>query len=154
MFAWTKSPVGMAAPSDVSAVTVIGQGTEFTGDLVISGVLRVHGRVVGNITAQPGSTSSVEISLWGMVEGSITVPRVLVQGEVKGDVGASDILDLMPTSRVSGDVSYGVLQMSVGATVKGNLRPLAERTERRPTLRAITNRDRVSSYSDASNAGS
>jgi cytoskeletal protein CcmA (bactofilin family) len=56
-----------------------------------------------------------------MVEGNVEVARVIVHGEVRGDILARDKVELGSSARVSGNVSYGVIEMAAGALIQGRL---------------------------------
>ncbi|WP_022962960.1 bactofilin family protein [Halopseudomonas pelagia] len=98
--------------------TIIAQDAEFKGDLFFSGALQVDGRVIGNVEATGGL---VRISEHGFVEGIIRAPSVLINGEVTGDVHASEHLELDAKARISGDLYYRFMEMVMGAQISGNL---------------------------------
>jgi cytoskeletal protein CcmA (bactofilin family) len=49
------------------------------------------------------------------------VPHVLLNGMVKGDVRATERVELGPKARVIGNVQYKLIEMSIGAEVNGKL---------------------------------
>ncbi len=63
----------------------------------------------------------LSISERGCVEGSVVVPHVLLNGTVKGDVRATERVELGPKARVIGNVQYKLIEMSIGAEVNGKL---------------------------------
>jgi cytoskeletal protein CcmA (bactofilin family) len=73
--------------------------------------------------AAPGATLSV--SETGSIEGSVEVPTVILQGQVRGDIHAAERVVLGATARVEGDVYYGVIEMTLGAQIMGKLVRLA-----------------------------
>jgi cytoskeletal protein CcmA (bactofilin family) len=102
--------------------TLIASGTRIEGNLIISGGAYLEGYVHGNVSADPTASSAVlSIAPKGVVEGTVEVPRVIVNGEVRGDIRARDKVELGPTARVSGNVSYGVIEMAAGAVIQGRL---------------------------------
>ena len=101
--------------------TLVGQGTEITGDLVFSGGLHVDGTIKGNVSADPDTDSALSISDIGSVDGGVTVPYVILNGIVKGDVFASQRVELGATARVIGNVYYNLIQMAEGAEINGKL---------------------------------
>jgi cytoskeletal protein CcmA (bactofilin family) len=114
--------------------SLIGDGTQVKGDVMFLDGLRVDGEVVGNIGASEESTKTmVVISEQGRVVGQVSAGHVIVNGEVIGPVYASELLELQPKARISGDVSYAALEMHQGAQVKGNLRPVGG-ADTRPML--------------------
>ena len=98
-------------PKDPDIETLIGAGTRVDGDVRVTGGMHVEGRVHGNVVAEAG----------GVVEGNVDVPRVVVHGEVRGDIRASDKVELGATAKVSGSVVYGVIEMAAGAEIRGRL---------------------------------
>jgi cytoskeletal protein CcmA (bactofilin family) len=101
--------------------TLLGTGTRVVGHLSFEGGLHVDGSVEGNIIAPPGVNGSVSISSSGTVEGNVEAPEVVLNGTVKGDVFASERVELGPTARVVGNVVYNLIEMAIGAEVNGKL---------------------------------
>ncbi|MCG6891580.1 MAG: polymer-forming cytoskeletal protein [Gammaproteobacteria bacterium] len=101
--------------------TLVGQGTEITGDLVFSGGLHVDGTIKGNVAAEEGSTAMLILSEFGRIEGEVTVPNMVLNGEIVGDVFGSTRVELAPKARVKGSVYYNLIEMAIGAEVNGGL---------------------------------
>ena len=101
--------------------TLVGQGTEITGDLVFSGGLHVDGTIKGNVVAEEGTTALLILSEFGRIEGEVTVPNMVINGEVVGDVYGSTRVELAPKARVNGSVYYNLIEMAIGAEVNGGL---------------------------------
>ena len=105
--------------------TLIGKGVRVEGDIDFIGGMHLDGAIAGNVrsNAAPGSTLSV--SETGSIEGSVEVPNVILQGQVRGDIHAAERVVLGATARVEGDVYYGVIEMTLGAQIMGKLVRLA-----------------------------
>jgi len=101
--------------------TLIGQGTVINGDLVFSGGLHVDGKINGNVAAEEGSTALLILSEFGRIEGEVTVPNMVLNGEIVGDVFGSTRVELAPKSRINGSVYYNLIEMAIGAEVNGGL---------------------------------
>ena len=101
--------------------TLIGQGTVIKGDLVFSGGLHIDGTIKGNVTAEEGSTAMLILSEFGHIEGEVTVPNMVLNGEIVGDVFGSTRVELAPKSRIRGSVYYNLIEMAIGAEVNGGL---------------------------------
>ena len=117
--------------------TLVGANTRISGDLHFAGGCHVDGTVNGNVTADPDSQSALSISEGGNVDGGVTVPYVVLSGIVRGDVFASQRVELGPTARVIGNVYYNLIEMAIGAEINGKLVhqpegqvPLLEQTAR------------------------
>ena len=101
--------------------TLIGAKTDLKGDIVFTGGLRVDGKVRGNITAKGDGNSTLVLSENAAVTGNVTVPHIITNGTIKGNVRAAERIELQPKAEISGDVYYKVIEMSLGAVINGNL---------------------------------
>ena len=101
--------------------TLVGANTRISGDLHFSGGCHVDGTVNGSVTADPDSKSALSISEGGNIEGGVTVPYVVLNGIVRGDVFANQRVELGPTARVIGNVYYNLIEMAIGAEINGKL---------------------------------
>ena len=117
--------------------TLVGSNTRISGDLHFMGGCHVDGTVNGSVTADPDSQSALSISEEGNIDGGVTVPFVVLNGIVRGDVFATQRVELGPTARVIGNVYYNLIEMAIGAEINGKLVhqpegqvPLLEQTAR------------------------
>jgi len=101
--------------------TLIGAKTDLKGDIVFTGGLRVDGKVRGNITAKGDANRTLVLSENAAVIGNVTVPHIITNGTIKGNVRAAERIELQPKAEISGDVYYKVIEMSLGAVINGNL---------------------------------
>ena len=129
--------LGRKKRRDKGVETMVGPNTEISGDLRFEGWCHVDGTVNGNITANPDTDSHLSISEDANVDGGVTVPNVQLNGIVRGDVYASERVELGPTARVIGNVYYNLIEMAIGAEINGKLVhqpegqvPLLEQTAR------------------------
>ena len=101
--------------------SLVGADTRVHGDIEFSGGFHVDGYVKGNVKASKDTDSSLSISERGYVEGAVMVPHVLLNGTVKGDVRATQRVELGPRARVIGNLQYKLIEMAIGAEVNGKL---------------------------------
>ena len=101
--------------------TLIGPNSRINGDLYFDGGCHIDGTVKGSVSADLDSSSAVSVSEDGGVEGSVTVSYVVLNGIVRGDVYASQRVELGPTARVIGNVYYNLIEMAIGAEINGKL---------------------------------
>lgn len=101
--------------------TLIGAGTRIIGDVQFAGGFHVDGHVKGNVDAPPDSGATLSVSDSGVVEGSVAVPNVILNGTVKGDILAHERVELGATARVTGNVYYALIEMEMGAEITGKL---------------------------------
>ena len=104
-----------------SLETLIGPNSEINGDLIFKGGLVVEGRVRGNLICREGDEGSLTLAKEGVIEGCVDVPHQVLDGTVIGDVVATEYIALKEHARVTGNVRYNFLEMSVGAEVNGQL---------------------------------
>jgi cytoskeletal protein CcmA (bactofilin family) len=101
--------------------TLVGANSRISGDLHFSGGCHIDGTVNGSVTADPDSKSALSISEGGNIDGGVTVPYVVLNGIVRGDVFANQRVELGPTARVIGNVYYNLIEMAIGAEINGKL---------------------------------
>ena len=119
--------------------SLIAQGTRIEGNVLFHDGLRIDGEVVGDIRASNEKPSLLVISEVAVVTGQIHADHVIINGHVKGPVLAFELLELQPKARIEGDVSYRALEMHQGATISGQLKPMASGVEDKPTLKLAAN---------------
>ncbi len=117
--------------------TLVGPETKISGDVFFRGHCHVDGVVKGNVSADPDTESVLSIADTGTVDGGVSVPFLVLNGIVKGDVFANQRVELGATARVVGNVYYNLIQMAEGAEINGKLVhqpegqvPLLEQTTR------------------------
>lgn len=101
--------------------TLIGSTVKVQGDIEFSGGLHIDGRVAGNVKAPLEAESTLSVSEQGCIEGAVQATHVVLNGVVKGDIRACGRVVLGAQARVQGNVSYGVIEMSLGAQIRGKL---------------------------------
>jgi cytoskeletal protein CcmA (bactofilin family) len=103
--------------------TLIGRSARIQGDVEFSGGLHIDGQVSGNVRVVPGGGASVSVSEHGVIDGSVEAPHVVLNGTVNGDIIATERVVLGAKARVRGNVSYGDIEMALGAEITGRLIP-------------------------------
>ena len=119
--------------------TLVGVKSELKGDIVFSGGLRIDGKVRGNVTAKGESNSTLVLSENATITGNVTVPHIITNGTIKGNVRAAERIELQNKAEISGDVYYKVIEMALGAVVNGNLvRETVEAGRENPNKGVVT----------------
>jgi len=108
--------------------TLIGVTTEMKGDISFSGGLRIDGKVKGNITARSDDNSTLVLSENAMVTGDVSVPHMIINGKIKGNVHSAERLELQPKAEINGDITYKVLEIAAGAQLNGTMARTADKT--------------------------
>ncbi len=113
--------LGRNKRKNVSIETLVGASTRVSGDLFFTGASHVDGIVNGGVIAEGEGDSTLSVSENGEIHGNVQVPNVILNGLVKGDVIASERVELGPTARVIGNVYYNLIEMAIGAEINGKL---------------------------------
>lgn len=101
--------------------TLIGAGTVIEGTVTYTGGLRIDGTVKGDVRCVTGDACMVVISEHGKVEGEVHAAHLVVSGAVNGPLHVSELLELQPKARITGDVYYRAVEIHHGAVVEGRL---------------------------------
>lgn len=101
--------------------TLIGAGTVIRGDVTFSGGLHLDGRIEGTVRVESDAQAVLTVSDQGCIVGEIHVTQAVINGAIKGDIYASDHLELAGQARIEGNVSYKVLEMAAGSQITGKI---------------------------------
>jgi cytoskeletal protein CcmA (bactofilin family) len=101
---------------DSKIAGLIDQGTELKGDLTFKGSFRIEGYFKGTVT----SDSLLIIGERGKVEADIKVGQIIINGEVKGNIQASDKVEIHNKGRVFGTIQTPRLIVEEGAFLEAN----------------------------------
>ena len=115
---------GRESRSNARIDTLVGKSAKVAGDVEFTGGLHLDGRVAGNVRPDNDPAATLSVSETGAIDGNVEVPNVVLNGAVRGDILARDRVVLGATARVQGNVHYGVIEMTLGAEIKGKLVPL------------------------------
>jgi cytoskeletal protein CcmA (bactofilin family) len=115
---------------DGAITTLVGKDTRVHGDLEFTGGCLIDGYVRGNVKSVKDENATLNVSERGSIEGAVMVPNVLLNGTVKGDVKATQRVELGSKARVVGNVQYSLIEMAIGAEVNGKLIHESEASQR------------------------
>ena len=90
--------------------------TEIKGDLRFKGTFRVDGRFKGNVDSE----SILIIGDSGKVEADIKIGHLIINGEIKGNIQASDKVEVNANGRVFGTIITPKLIVEEGAYLEAN----------------------------------
>ncbi|MEO8568988.1 MAG: polymer-forming cytoskeletal protein [Ginsengibacter sp.] len=96
--------------------TIIGEGYIFTGELQGATVVRIEGKVIGNVNV----TGGVILGETGDIEGDIITNSAIVYGTVNGNIKSGQ-LEIKKTGQVNGDITTDTLEIELGAQYNGKL---------------------------------
>jgi cytoskeletal protein CcmA (bactofilin family) len=113
----TQGPERQLAVNE-SEINVVAEGTRIEGKISFDHISRVHGTLVGQVSAKEGSTLILSES--SMVEGDISADILFVDGYVHGDISASTQVVISRTGRVVGNIKTKSLKLEFGGYFEGS----------------------------------
>jgi len=112
-----NTPSRPAAVASADQAT-IGKGLTIKGEINGSESLYIDGKVEGSVNL-PGNR--VTVGRNGQVAASITAREIVVLGKVRGNVTATDRVDIRAEGSLSGDVAAARISIEDGAFFKGGI---------------------------------
>jgi cytoskeletal protein CcmA (bactofilin family) len=119
MFTKKKTSITPLVMNQEKFDTLIGRHTEIQGCLKLQESVRIDGKVVGSIEAPNDASISVVIGPTGEVLGDVLASRIIVAGQVSGNIHAFDRVEVMASALVQGDIRYASLAVEHGAKLLG-----------------------------------
>lgn len=95
--------------------SVIGPSVHLEGNFNSSGNIMIGGSLTGSLT----TSGDVRVQEGAKVQATVSATHVYVSGEIRGDVLASELLELTPTARLYGNIEAKVLSVAPGAVLHG-----------------------------------
>lgn len=95
--------------------TFIGQDTVLNGNLSTEKIIRIDGKITGNIEKSAG----VIIGDSAFVKGDINSGFVVVSGSVEGNIVANESVELLNKSKIVGNIQTKMISVSEGAVFDG-----------------------------------
>ena len=96
--------------------TFLGPQTTLEGKLVFEGSVRLDGHLTGSIESKDGL---VIVGEKAVIHADIVSRSAAVSGEVRGNIRATDRIELHPPARVFGDLRAPVVIIDVGVVFDG-----------------------------------
>ncbi len=96
----------------------VGRNVNVSGKLIFHEPVRIEGRFRGEVR----SLELVVVGEDGMIEGKVFAPRLLVMGELRGDVSGCNRVVIGPRARFFGNIETRSLTVAEGAYLDGNIR--------------------------------
>lgn len=100
---------------DADFDTILSPDIDFTGTLYFEKPFMIRGRVSGEINA----TGLLVIDEDAVVNANIHALRVLIRGQVKGDVTAAEKVEITVTGKLAGNVTSPEIFMETGCVFNG-----------------------------------
>jgi cytoskeletal protein CcmA (bactofilin family) len=95
--------------------TILHQNIDFSGTLNFEKPFLIRGKLSGNIVAR----GVLVVDEGAVVEANINASRVIIRGSVKGDVIASEKVELSVTGKLLGNLTTPEIFMETGCIFNG-----------------------------------
>lgn len=112
------APVARPVTTTTSDQATIGKSLVIKGEVTGSESLYIDGRVEGSINL---SGNRVTIGRNGVVAANISAREIVVLGKVRGNLTASDRVDIRSDGSLTGDVVAARISIEDGAFFKGGI---------------------------------
>jgi cytoskeletal protein CcmA (bactofilin family) len=104
--------------TDQMPLSIVAHDLIVTGDLIADGVVKVEGRVKGNIRAG----NQILIAPGATIEGDLHTKEAVIGGDVRGVIHAGERVELQATAVVEGDIHTPRIAILEGARVTGEVK--------------------------------
>ncbi|MCO6497487.1 MAG: polymer-forming cytoskeletal protein [Chitinophagaceae bacterium] len=108
--------------------TAVGEGYHITGEIKGPSVIRIDGKVSGNVHVEGG----IVLGESGVVEGDLISRSAIIHGKVTGNIICSHV-EIKSTGVISGDIDTDSIEMELGAHFTGKLK-MKNQKEETPSL--------------------
>jgi len=96
--------------------TLIGEGFHIKGEVSGSSVVRIDGKVTGNVNIESG----IILGENGVIEGDLNSRSAIVYGTVTGNIVCGQ-LEIKKSASIQGDIQTDTLEIELGANFNGKL---------------------------------
>lgn len=95
---------------------LIEKGCEFEGKLTFEGTVRINGKFSGEIFSE----GTLVVGEGAAIDGKLDVGNIIVHGEVRGTIKASDRIEMHTPAVVEGDITAQTLVIDEGVIFEGS----------------------------------
>lgn len=89
----------------------------FTGNIITKGSIKIEGSIDGSIT----EAKEVFIGKTAKVNGDISCEKCIVYGTVKGNIFVKDIVEVMSSGVIEGDITASRIIVEEGGVLNGKV---------------------------------
>ncbi|MDY6862413.1 MAG: polymer-forming cytoskeletal protein [Thermodesulfobacteriota bacterium] len=111
--------IAFKRPSKTGAITIIGEGNEILGRLVLKDKLvRIDGKIKGDVISE----GWLSIGKNGKIEGEIHTKIIVIHGKVQGTVYADKMIHIKARGELYADIFTSEFIVEEGGFFEGNCR--------------------------------
>ena len=105
--------------------TLIDKQMVIKGNTVVSGGVRLDGKIYGHLTIN-GDDGSLIMGQGSLVSGNIFVASAIIGGKVNGDITSTEYLEFHEGAEINGNIKYRILEVHHGSILNGSLKRLTK----------------------------
>lgn len=87
------------------------------GKIEGAGHVRIAGRFKGDVNVQ----GDLSLEHGAKINGGVRAKKVVISGELEGNIESAQRVELLETSMLTGDVKAGTLTVAAGAKIRGHI---------------------------------
>lgn len=104
-----------SVPSSYAINTLV-EGTLVEGDVKAQNDFRIDGKLIGNLDC----SGKVIVGPDGIIEGSVKCVNAIIEGKISGDISVADLLTVMDSGNIVGNIKTDRLIVHAGAKFNVN----------------------------------
>ncbi len=104
--------------TESSPTNTIGQFITIIGEITGKENVVIEGHIEGNLNFP---NFNVTVGEQGRVNANVTAREIFVEGEVKGDLQASELINIKPSGKVTGNIRALQVVLNQGCQFKGSV---------------------------------
>lgn len=123
---FSSSKKSKSVSSSVGTIdTIVGVSSSMEGNINSNGIIRIDGKFKGDIVTK----TDLIVGEQGYIEGNIMANNASISGKIEGNIKCHELLEILPTGRVFGDIEVANMAINEGAVFKGNCKMVTEPIE-------------------------
>jgi cytoskeletal protein CcmA (bactofilin family) len=115
---WRLKKEGFVMKKKDQINAFLGKDTEFEGKLSFNGAVRIDGRLKGEIFTE----GTLIVGESAVIASNINVSHIIVSGEIRGNIEASDRIEVHAPGKVFGNIQAPTVIIDEGVVFEGNCR--------------------------------
>ncbi|MCD9027684.1 polymer-forming cytoskeletal protein [Luteimonas sp. BDR2-5] len=112
-----QAPTPRQAAEPAAKESVIAADLTIEGKIEGSGDVRIAGRFKGDVNVQGNLT----IENGAKLNGGVRAKKVLVSGELEGNIESASLVELRDSAVLTGDLKAGSLTVAAGSKIRGHI---------------------------------
>ena len=120
--------------------TIIGPSVKVNGNFETKGSIQIEGHLEGTLKIG----SDLIVGEKANVVANLQAKRIMIAGEVKGNIRAKESLEITESARISGDIEVNMISIDPGAQINGKIKMLTN-TEKLSPSKTLDNQKKIDS---------